>query len=154
MPPDWLIRPATPADLEAILAIEQASTEAPHWSESLWLAALRDEQGKDPMRASFVAEGNAGIFGFAVASYTGELAELESVVVSAPARRKGIGKALCQQVMDWSRKSGASELELEVRASSGGALALYRALGFVEQGRRREYYRNPTEDAVLMAVRL
>ncbi len=70
------------------------------------------------------------------------------------ARRKGIGKALCQQVMDWSRYAGASELELEVRASSDGALALYRSLGFVEQGRRRDYYRNPTEDAVLMAVPL
>ena len=74
--------------------------------------------------------------------------------VSELARRNGIGKALCQQVMDWSRYAGANELELEVRASSDGALALYRSLGFVEQGRRREYYRNPTEDAVLMAVPL
>ncbi len=106
------------------------------------------------MRASFVAEGNGGVVGFAAASRAGELAELESVVVSESERRKGIGKALCQQVMDWSRKSGASELELEVRASSGGALALYRSLGFVEQARRREYYRNPTEDAVLMVARL
>jgi len=106
------------------------------------------------MRASFVAEGDGEILGFAVASRAGELAELESVVVSESARRKGIGKALCQQVMDWSRNAGASELELEVRASSGGALELYRSLGFVEQTRRREYYRNPTEDAVLMAAKL
>jgi ribosomal-protein-alanine N-acetyltransferase len=154
MSADWLIRRASPADLEAILAIEQACAEAPHWSHSLWLAALSGEQWEEPMRASFAAEGNGGIFGFAVASRAGELAELESVVVSESERGKGIGKALCQQVMNWSRKAGASELELEVRASSDVALALYRSLGFVEQARRREYYRNPTEDAVLMAARL
>jgi ribosomal-protein-alanine N-acetyltransferase len=154
MSTDWLIRRASPADLEAILAIAQASAEAPHWSHSQWLAALSLDHETGPMRASFVAEGNGGILGFAVASRAGELAELESVVVSTSSRRKGIGKALCQQVMDWSRKIGASELELEVRASSDGALALYRALGFVEQARRREYYRNPPEDAVLMAARL
>lgn len=136
------------------MAIEQASPTAPHWSHSQWQAALSGEQAKEPERAGFVAEGSGGIVGFSVASRAGALAELESVVVSELARRNGIGKALCQQVMDWSRYAGANELELEVRASSDGALALYRSLGFVEQGRRREYYRNPTEDAVLMAVPL
>ena len=154
MPPDWLIRAATPADLEAILAIEQASTGAPHWSHSQWLAALSPDRETAPIRVVFAAEGNGGIVGFAVASRAGDLAELESVAVSPSARRKGIGKALCRQVMDWSRNTGTSELELEVRASSASALALYRSLGFVEQARRREYYRNPTEDAVLMAARL
>ena len=150
----WLIRHATAADLEAILAIEQASAEAPHWSRSQWLAALSHAQDMEPMRAVFAAEGNGTILGFAVASRAGQLAELESVAVSESERRKGIGNALCRQVMDWSRKTGASELELEVRASSDGALTLYRSLGFVEQARRREYYRNPTEDAVLMVARL
>jgi [ribosomal protein S18]-alanine N-acetyltransferase len=154
MSADWLIRRASPADLDAILAIEQASAEAPHWSSTQWLAALSAEQVMEPMRAVFAAEGNGTILGFAVASRAGELAELESVVVSPSARRKGIGNALCQQAMDWSRKTGASELELEVRASSDGALALYRLLGFVEQALRPEYYRNPTEDAVLMVARL
>jgi ribosomal-protein-alanine N-acetyltransferase len=154
MSADWLIRPAAPADLDALLAIEQASAGAPHWSPAQWLAALSDEPGDAPMRAVFVAEANAAIAGFAVASRAGEFAELESVVVSPSDRRKGIGKALCQQVMDWSRTMGASELELEVRASSDGALALYGSLGFVEQARRRGYYRNPTEDAVLMVARL
>jgi len=153
MSPGWLIRRASPTDLDAILAIAQACAEAPHWSNSVWLSALSGKDGNEPIRASFVAEADGAIVGFAVASRAGELAELESVAVSQSARRNGIGNALCQQVMDWSRH-GASELELEVRASSDGALALYRSLGFVEQARRREYYRNPTEDAVLMAARL
>ncbi len=151
---DWLIRRASPVDLEAILAIEQACAEAPHWSHSLWLAALSVRAGRGAHSREYLWwKGMEDIVGFAVASRAGTLAELESVVVSPLARRKGIGKALCQLVMDWSR-NGASELELEVRASSDGALALYRSLGFVEQSRRREYYRNPTEDAVLMSVHL
>jgi len=154
MSPDWLIRRASPNDLDAVLEIAQACAEAPHWSHAQWLAALIPNQNMAPMRAVFAAERNGGILGFAVASRAGELAELESVAVSQSARRKGIGKALCLEVMDWSRNAGASELELEVRASSDGALKLYRSLGFVEQARRRQYYRNPTEDAVLMAARL
>jgi [ribosomal protein S18]-alanine N-acetyltransferase len=154
MPVGWLIRRASPADLEAILAIEQACDEAPHWSRPSWLEALSEGEGNEPTRASFLAEGNSGIIGFSVVSCTGELAELESIAVSKPARCQGIGKALCRQGMDWSRDLGAAVIELEVRASSDGALALYRLLGFVEQGRRRGYYRNPAEDAVLMAAAL
>ncbi len=151
---EWHIRQARPTDLEAILALERTCAEAPHWSRALWMAALGEQQAEGPVRAGFVAEDAAEMLGFAVASRGGALAELESVVVSELARRRGIGRALCRQVMDWSRNVGASELELEVRASSGGALALYRLLGFTEQGSRREYYRNPTEDAVLMSIRL
>jgi len=92
--------------------------------------------------------------GFAVVRCAAALTELETVVVSSTARRRGIGNALCRTVMEWSREAGAREIELEVRASSKGALALYHQLGFVEQGRRRGYYRNPTEDAVLMVARL
>jgi ribosomal-protein-alanine N-acetyltransferase len=84
----WLIRRASAADLEAILAIEQTSAEAPHWSHSQWLTALSGEPGHEPMRASFVAECKGSILGFAVASRAGELADLESVAVLPSARRR------------------------------------------------------------------
>jgi [ribosomal protein S18]-alanine N-acetyltransferase len=154
MPVDWEIRRASAADLEAVRAIEEACDEAPHWSRISWLEALSADEGTEPARASFVAESNSGILGFSVISRTGKLAELESIAVSKPARGQGIGKALCRRGMDWSRNLGAGVIELEVRASSDGALALYRLLGFVEQARRRGYYRSPTEDAVLMAAAL
>jgi ribosomal-protein-alanine N-acetyltransferase len=48
----------------------------------------------------------------------------------------------------------AQVIELEVRASSVGALALYGSLGFTEQERRLRYYRNPIEDAMLMSAPL
>jgi ribosomal-protein-alanine N-acetyltransferase len=154
MPAGWHVRPASPADLDAVLAIEQACEDAPHWSPAVWLQALSEDPPTEPARASFVAQGNDGILGFAVVNCAGNLAELESIAVSIPGRRRGIGRALCLQGIDWSRTQGAGTIELEVRASSSGALALYRSLGFVEQGIRRGYYRHPTEDAILMGAAL
>lgn len=153
-PAAWRVRPASSADLEAIFALEQACAEAPHWSRAAWLAALSQEPPAVPARVVFVADNKLALLGFAVGICAGRFAELESVAVSAPARRQGVGKALCRQIIDWSKQVGAHTVELEVRASSEGALALYRSLGFQEQGRRPGYYRNPTEDAVLMAARV
>ncbi len=154
MPADWKIRRALPTDIEAILVIEQACAEAPHWNHDAWQRALSEDQQSAPMRACFVAQDDAEITGFAVLSAAGGVAELESIAVQPSARRRGIGQALCREAMDWSRSQGARAIELEVRASSAGALALYRALGFAEQGRRKGYYRSPTDDAVLMSAML
>jgi ribosomal-protein-alanine N-acetyltransferase len=79
-----------------------------------------------------------------------EFAELESVVVSASARRAGVGRVLCNAVLDWSRSQGATEVMLEVRAGSAGAIALYTGLGFTQAGRRPRYYRDPKDDALVM----
>ena len=81
-------------------------------------------------------------------------AELESVAVAASARRAGVGRALCAAVIDWCRAQGAQAIELEVRAASSGAIALYSGLGFVVEGRRPRYYREPMDDAVLMRLKL
>jgi ribosomal-protein-alanine N-acetyltransferase len=77
-------------------------------------------------------------------------AELESVAVSESVRRTGIGRALCSTVLDWCRTRGATEIVLEVRATSAGAIALYTALGFTETGRRPRYYLDPADDALIM----
>ena len=74
--------------------------------------------------------------------------------MSASARRAGVGRALCEAVIGWCRKQGATEMELEVRAGGLGAVALYHGLGFAVVGQRRDYYRDPTEDALLMRLRL
>lgn len=150
----WRIRRALSSDLPAIVAIEQACPEAPHWSDASWLEALAEDKSSRQARGGFVAEDAAGILGFAVARCVAELAELETVAVSPSARRQGIGKALVQEAMAWSRGRGARSIELEVRASSSVARGLYRLQGFGEQGKRRGYYQNPNEDAVLMVAGL
>jgi ribosomal-protein-alanine N-acetyltransferase len=89
--------------------------------------------------------------GFIVAALAADVVEIESVAVLAPLRRTGLGRALCMEAISWARSKGASAVELEVRSSSLGAIALYESLGFVVQGQRTGYYRDPVDNAVLMA---
>jgi len=145
------IRSYEQRDIAAIVALERACTGAPQWGEAFWRGRF---SGDAALRGVFVAEIDGEVRGYSVASYAVGIAELESVAVSASARRSGLGQALCEQVMEWARKCGAKSMELEVRESNGAALGLYRQIGFVEQGKRPKYYRDPEEDAVLMAAKL
>ncbi|HMH13071.1 MAG TPA: GNAT family N-acetyltransferase [Edaphobacter sp.] len=150
------IRPGGAVDLEAVIRLERATAEAPHWAESEYAAMLVPASGA-VRRCLFVA-GELGVISFAVGKVIGigseSSAELESVAVAASARRAGVGRALCAAVIDWCRAQGAQAIELEVRAASSGAIALYSGLGFVVEGRRPRYYREPMDDAVLMRLKL
>lgn len=150
----WSVRRAELVDMGSILAIERGSVEAPQWGEAVWRGVLRDGEGSGSARRCFLVEGDGGIVGFAVVSCSFEVAELESVAVAEGARRQGVGRAVCRAAMEWARECEAERMELEVRASSEGAQALYVELGFQVMGRRRGYYREPVEDAVLMTAML
>ena len=152
------LRPAVASDLGAILALERTTDKAPHWTPAAYAAIVEDH---DSHRCLVLAEHDRALAGFAVAlarlapdDTVGCIAELESVVVAADARRVGIGRALCEAVCDWCRSQGAAEIVLEVRAASAGAIALYSGLGFEQTGRRPRYYRHPEDDAVVMRLRL
>ena len=139
-------------DVATILELQQESASAPQWTEALWRRTLAD--ASEPRRTVLVAERELQVCGFLAACVVGDVAELESVVVAEKARRRGIGRELCVRSMKWAREIGAKEMELEVRASNAEAQRLYRGLGFGEQGRRGKYYRDPEEDAILMAGKL
>ena len=184
--PQFHLRRAIVADLDAVLALERATDLAPHWPPSAYAAILESATSH---RCLFVAEKDNLFAGFAVglfhpcapfiprslrngletvsetlgrnhvhmptdASTPERIAELESVVVAANARRAGIGRALCRAVLAWSRSQGATELVLEVRAASSAAVALYAGLGFTLTARRPRYYRDPDDDALLMRMDL
>ncbi|PYT05667.1 MAG: hypothetical protein DMF60_11175 [Acidobacteria bacterium] len=65
----------------------------------------------------------------------------------------GVGRNLMEAAMDEARLRGGAQVVLEVRASNEAAQILYRDLGFSFVGRRRDYYRLPTEDALVMKLR-
>jgi ribosomal-protein-alanine N-acetyltransferase len=174
------VRVGGAADLARIVALERAVAEAPHWSEGEYRTIVTGSQedahvgggGVGVRRCLFVAEREVRLVGFAVGKVMGTgrdcLAELESVVVDAGVRRGGVGRALCEAVLDWCRGEGAVAMELEVRAGSAGAIALYGELGLVAVGRRPAYYpgiaertaygtvyeEGQAEDAVLMRLEL
>jgi ribosomal-protein-alanine N-acetyltransferase len=154
------VRVAAAGDVAGVVALERGIVEAPHWPEAEYAGILNPDGDVDGLvtRCFFVAEAEGRLLGFAVGKVIGSgadgVGELESVVVDGAARRMGVGKALCGAVIAWCRGQGAGAVELEVRAGSGGAIALYRGLGFVVVGRRGEYYREPVEDALLMRLDL
>lgn len=67
-------------------------------------------------------------------------AEIESLVVSAAVRRKGVGRALIEHAVTRARAVGKERILLEVREGNEAALALYKRVGFKEDGRRAQYY--------------
>ena len=145
---DVRIRPANAGDLDAIHAIEVTSfTDA--WRRD----GFRDLILGGTARV-VVAESGGDIVGFAVAYIAADEAEIANVAVAATVRRRGIGRALVDFVIANAADAGAVVVFLEVRESNAAASALYGARGFAEVARRRRYYRNPQEDAVVMRLDL
>lgn len=151
------VRSAAAADVPRIVELERSVSEAPHWAEAEYRAIVEAADGSEGvLRCLLVAESGGQIAGFAVGKllrFTGE-AELESVAVAPELRRGGFGRTLCADVLAWCKERSAAFVELEVRAGSAGAIALYRSLGFLEVGLRPDYYSAPAEDAVLMRLEL
>jgi [ribosomal protein S18]-alanine N-acetyltransferase len=123
-------------DLAAVAAIQQASPGAAGWKvadylEQEFLVAL---------------QGNR-IVGFLVARtlVAGER-EILNLAVAPDSRRKGVARALLDRVFE----GFCGEVFLEVRESNGVALKFYKSLGFKELSRRKGYYGNPPETAIVM----
>ncbi|MGH8246154.1 MAG: ribosomal protein S18-alanine N-acetyltransferase, partial [Gammaproteobacteria bacterium] len=87
--------------------------------------------------------------GFVLARLAADEMEILNLVVAPEWRRRGLGRRLVAEALGRGRARGAEKCWLEVRASNRAALDFYRALGFREQSRRRDYYRDPVEDAVV-----
>ena len=95
--------------------------------------------------------------GESVAGYIGSQtvmgeSDMMNVAVHPDHRRKGIAEALVKALVADLKEMGSCALTLEVRVSNDGAIALYHKLGFGEAGRRKNYYRNPREDALILRL--
>lgn len=141
-----MIRAATIADVPAIAALEDESLGADAWSEGLVREGVA---GNLPTIHYLVAELDAAVAGYAVASAAGDIAELQRIAVRPDARRGGLASALLDEVVRLARADGADRLLLEVRDTNADALAFYAARGFVEVDRRPRYYRDGAPAVVL-----
>lgn len=148
------IRPLTPADLARVLEITASLKDAPQWTEAAWLRAL--DPAVSPRRIALAAVEPAGgaLLGSAVAGLLPPQAELETIAVAKEAQRRGIGRALLSALTAELNGEGIGDLWLDVRASNQAALAFYRSAGFAQTGRRKNYYRDPGEDGLLLTLRL
>jgi ribosomal-protein-alanine N-acetyltransferase len=131
-------------DVPAILAIERQSPSAAHWT--------REEYNKlVGSGVVLVAEEADKLCGFACAQAVAGEWDIENVVVAAEFLRRGIADELLRELIQRA-ESEAPAILLEVRESNLPARRLYEKHGFREVGRRRAYYREPVEDAILYAL--
>ncbi len=94
------------------------------------------------------------IVGYSVLIYAMDQADLGNIAILPQCRGQKLGKALLEKTMEKARSYGVSEVFLEVRESNLSARGLYLSSDFAEIGRRRKYYKNPREDAILMLRKL
>ena len=80
--------------------------------------------------------------------------DITNITVSGECRRRGIGTALLKELFRRCPERGVTVIHLEVRESNAPARALYEKLGFIADGRRKNYYTDPAEDAILMTKNL
>jgi ribosomal-protein-alanine N-acetyltransferase len=146
-----LLRRATPRDAPAMAAIDRAVSPSP-WSIAQFADACQVEPDTE---YALVAEAGSAVVGFVVCQQVLEDANIHNIAVAAAVRRRGIGRRLLQELLA-QLPAGVQRCLLEVRASNAAALALYRGLGFCEDGRRRGYYAcaEGREDAVLMSLKI
>ena len=143
------IREFASSDLAALSAILRSSPEAAIWSDAA-LAGL----GSAPGIRTFVATDQSQVTGFVIVRVAADEAELLNLAVAPEHRHAGQGTALLQHAFDALHTRGARTIFLEVRASNRPAIAFYQRHGFAISGRRRNYYRDPPEDALTMSCAL
>ena len=141
---NYQVVPMDRSHIPAIAALERECFSRP-WSE----AALSEELYNDTA-CFLVAEGEDGtVLGYAGLHVILDEGYIDNVAVDPRYRRQGVADAL----LDVFCRFGAEKLAflpLEVRASNPPAISLYEKHGFYEVGRRKDYYDDPKEDALLL----
>lgn len=130
--------------IASILAIEKVSNGAP-WSERSFRNELQHPNG-----VFLVAKDGGRVVGYAGAWYVVDEAHITTVAVDPDYRRKGIGRALTIAILDAAKERGMACSTLEVRAGNEAAIELYQQLGYVTTARRKAYYPDNQEDALVM----
>lgn len=151
--PELRLRPAVPADAAALADLDRRAGPWP-WPAAHYEAPC---EGNDPAKGRvLVLDHAAGPLAAVVYSRVLDLGEIQNVIADPGYRRRGLARHVLSEVLAQLRAEGAERCLLEVRASNAPAIALYRRCGFVEDGRRRNYYPlgSGREDALLMSLQL
>ena len=147
----FTVRAITPDEiprlLDRVMEIETESFSVP------W----RREDFTSPVPGTTLAgvfDGGGVLFGYGCISRIGDEADILNLAVDPNERRRGAGRAILDFLLSSAEEGGARRCFLEVRSSNRAASALYASRGFYPVAVRRNYYREPREDAVVMAIGL
>jgi ribosomal-protein-alanine N-acetyltransferase len=138
-----------PDDLDEVLAIERASFSMP-WSRGAFLYEIQQNR----VARCWVMREGADLVGYICLWEIGDEVHITNIAVAPAARRRGMGRLLLDGVLDYARVQHVGLVVLEVRPSNAEALGLYESTGFHVVGRRRGYYYDTGEDALVMEKHL
>ncbi len=137
------IRQLTYADLPQVIAIERRAFPTP-WSLAMFVLELSKQNG---ICLAGLVDGK--LVGYVVCSRYDTVWHLMNVAVDPSIRRQGIASALLERLFELADRP-AEQYTLEVRTSNQDAIRLYERFGFRAAGRRRAYYHDNREDALIM----
>ncbi len=144
----YRLRPASPRDLEAIFFIERQCFPSP-WSSTLFFYEL-----KKPYACLWVLEQDQKILGYICFWLIADEVHLANLAVVPEARRQGRASFMLEVMLRYAKRKGAQRVLLEVRENNQAAQALYAKFGFKLDGRRKGYYNDTGEDALLLSLDL
>jgi N6-L-threonylcarbamoyladenine synthase len=146
------IRRATAGDLDAIMAIEEASFTTDAWSRESMRRELESEHG---VYLVAVGDDDAVLgYGGLLSPRGGAEGDIQTIALAENARGRGLGRRLMTELLGHARRRGAESVFLEVRADNPVAQGLYRSLGFAEIAVRPKYYQPDGVDAIVMRLEL
>ena len=141
-----MIRRMREADLAAAAELERLYFSMP------WSGRQLKESLEAPEYLFLAAEEQGKVVGYAGLLKILDEGNITNIVVEEAYRGRGIGKDLTRALLAEGRREGMHAFTLEVRAGNAPAIALYEKMGFQTVGRRKNYYRELHEDALLMTV--
>src|SRR5215216_6834541 len=134
-------------DIPAVVELDKMSFSLP-WPER----SFRFELSDNPASRCWVAEVEGRIVGMIVVWLLIGEAHVATLATHPNFRRQGIAKRLLSHALQYLTDEGAQSSFLEVRASNSAAQEMYHKFGYRESGRRRRYYKDNDEDAILMKL--
>lgn len=143
----FMIRKMILGDLEQVVAIDQVSFSLP-WPARSFQFELTD----NPASRCWVVELDEKIVAMIVSWLILDELHVATIATHPEFRRQGIGKKLLLHALKSARSEGVTRSFLEVRENNQAAIQMYKSFGFVEDGVRKEYYKDNNENAVLMSL--
>ena len=139
-----IIKPLTEEYVDQVCVLEEEAFSMP-WHKESFLEMIANEN------ACYLVAliGEEVVASCGLRHIVGE-GEITNVVTKNTMRGKGIGRQILLQLLEEGAKMGAEAFTLEVRVSNAPAIHLYESLGFVSEGVRKNFYEEPTEDALIM----
>ena len=133
-------------DLEQVIAIDQVSFSLP------WPVRSFAFECENPISRCWVAELDGRVVAMLVAWLIVDDVHIATIATHPDFRKQGIGKKILSHVLRSAKEEGAVTSFLEVREGNLAAQEMYRKFGYVESGRRENYYNDNGEDAIMMTL--